>query len=143
MFPLIKIFGGGYYYKDFVIGNFPPNYEKLNFLEGCVGGGSIILNKKRSKLEVINDVDSGLISIYKQLQINPTSFIQSLSSLKYCEETFNLAKSGTLTPSSSFCNPLPIQEYVLYRMSRAGRKDCFGWSDRLRRARGAERREGY
>ena len=48
MKPLLKYHGGKHYLKDFIISNFPAGYENMVYVEPFLGGGSILLNKKKS-----------------------------------------------------------------------------------------------
>jgi DNA adenine methylase len=127
--PVTKIHGGKYYLSKFIISNFPEDYENLTYLEPYVGGGSVILNKKKSKLEIINDIDSFMIDIYKALRDEPKEFVKRLSHVKYCEETFNkaLKKDAFEDYMESATN-----EFILRRMSRGGLRKAFAWSNRLR-----------
>lgn len=124
MLPLVKIHGGGYYNKQFVISHFPTKYEDLTYLETCIGGGSIGLNKKPSVSEVWADVDPHLISIYNEVKTNVTEFFRDIRSIKYRKESFDEALIGLYS--------LAVNEYVLRRMSRGGMMKSFSWSDRLR-----------
>lgn len=124
MFPLVKIHGGGYYNRKFVISLFPSNYEDLIYKETCIGGGSILGYKKPSKREIICDIDPNLFSIYWSVQNNPDWFQKTLRSLEYSQETFDAAKNGTFHKA--------INEYVLRRMSLSGRMDTFAKSKRQR-----------
>lgn len=127
--PPVKTHGGKHYLKHFIIENFPENYENMTYVEPMCAGASVFLNKNRSKQEVINDIDSGIVSVFKALRDEPDEFIERLSTIKYNEKSFDAALEKT-----SFADYLDraVNEYALRRMSRGGMKKAFAWSDRLR-----------
>ena len=51
--PPVKTHGGKHYLKNFIIENFPENYEELIYCEPLCGGASVLLNKNKSKQEII------------------------------------------------------------------------------------------
>lgn len=128
--PPIKTHGGKFYLCDWIISLFPENYEKLIYVEPYLGGGSVFLNKNpgKSSAEFINDLDLGVVAIFRTLQNKPDEFIKRLKGLTYSEDTFEMAKLcrglGDLE--------LAINEFTLRRMSRGGLKKDFAWSERLR-----------
>ena len=122
--PLVKTFGGKNYLKHFIVENFPPNYEELHYIEPCIGGGSVFLNKKRSFRETISDIDEDLISVWKIVQKGVNEFVEQLSQLSYSEEVFKLALDGQFSQEVNY--------YVKQRMSRGGMGKTFAWSERLR-----------
>ncbi len=121
----IKIFGGKYYQWKNIVAAFPNGFQDLTYVEPFVGGGAVILNKPRSQREVINDIDSNLITLYLEVRDNCKEFLKELRSLKYEEATYEKARSSEFHPA--------VNEFVLRRMSRGGAKQTFGWSERLRR----------
>lgn len=58
-----------------------PEYE--NFVDMCVGGGSIILNANHHKNLHINDLNSELIAVYKSVRDEPSSVFEEVEKIKY------------------------------------------------------------
>ncbi len=112
-----------------VIQHFPKNYVEMIYCEVFCGGANVFLNKKPSKQEIINDFDKGLMSIYKSLRDESKEFIQVLKKIKYNEKTFQEALDTK--PCEDFVGKA-VQEYILCRMSRAGQKRKFAWSEKTR-----------
>lgn len=129
--PPVKTHGGKWYLKSFVIEHFPEGYTELTYCEPCCGGASVFLNKGKSKEEVINDLDKGVISIFKALRDEPKEFIDRLKKVKYTEEAFEKALDRATEPFDDYIDHA-VNEYCLRRMSRGGLKKAFAWSDRLR-----------
>jgi DNA adenine methylase len=127
--PVLKTHGGKYYLKDFIIQHFPKDYENLTYFEPCCGGCSVILNKKTSTQEIINDSDPKVVAVLKALRDEPKEFISRLKKIKYTEVNFEKAQNQL-----EFEDYIDegINEYVLRRMSRGGMKKAFAWSERQR-----------
>jgi len=132
--PPFKIHGGKFYLAPWIISQFPPNYETMNYLEPYVGAGSVLLNKKPPASpvfeETINDMDEGVVLIFKTLRDQPKEFIARLKRLKYSADTFRAAQDAKTTKGT--CLDEAINDFVLRRMSRDGLKKDFAWSERLR-----------
>jgi DNA adenine methylase len=129
--PVFKCHGGKYYLAEWVISFFPANFRDMTYVEPCIGGGSVFLNKEPSKLEVINDIDPEIFNIYNQLKHNSRNFIFSINQIKYAEESFNNAKNGGDRSQLQ----QSVADLVVRRMSRGGLQKTFSWSKRLRGGR--------
>lgn len=130
--PPVKTHGGKYYLAPFIIDNFPNNYEDLNYGEVFVGGGSVLLQKKKSHLEQICDTDWGIMCIWRSLKKEPEEFIARLKSLTYSAETFEKSRLFMEDPPDTDPIKWGLHEYVVRRMSRGGMRKAFAWSERLR-----------
>lgn len=130
--PAVKTHGGKYYLKDFIISNFPENYSELNYVELMCAGASVFLNKKPSKEEIINDLDTGIICVLKSLRDEHKEFIDRIKRIRYTERTFKMAKKRSEEKSFDDYVDQGVNEYMLRRMSRGGMKKTFAWSERLR-----------
>lgn len=125
----IKCHGGKFYTASWIIEHFPNNYEEYDFIEPFAGGASVFLNKKRSNgIEAINDLDLGVIQIYRALRDDSAHFINRLKKVKYCEATFKRAIKKK--PKNYLEHAMT--EFILRRMSRGGLKSAFAWSERKR-----------
>lgn len=130
--PPIKIHGGKWYLRDFIIENFPDGYENLTYIEPFCGGASVFFNKKPSAEEVIGDINQGLIFILKALRDEPQEFISKLKKIRYTETVFKKALQKSQKKEFDDYVEHATNEYVLRRMSRGGMKKAFAWSDRKR-----------
>lgn len=65
-----------------------------NYVEVFGGGAHVILNKKRDKLEVYNDINKGLVSLFSVLRDAKRSkeLLDQLQLTMYAREEFNYAK---------------------------------------------------
>jgi DNA adenine methylase len=128
---LIKCHGGKHYLKDWIISNFPSNYETMTFVDTFVGGGNIVLNKEHSSREIINDKNTKLINLYNTVVLYPKELINQLKTINYSEETFENALNDK---DSVFDDAIDeaINTYILFRMSRGGMQKTYASSNRLR-----------
>ena len=126
---IFKCHGGKFYVCDWVISNFPEKYTEMTYLEPFCGGASILLNKEKSDIEIINDIDLEVIQIYQALRDEPKEFIRRLNRCKYSEETFE--KTVKKEKSEDYLENA-VNEFVIGRMSKGGLKKAFSWSNRLR-----------
>jgi DNA adenine methylase len=129
--PPVKTHGGKYYLTDFIISNFPENYKELTYCEPMCAGASVFLNKEPACEEIINDIDRGIICVYKALRDEPKEFIDRIKRIKYTERAFKMALTKAEEGFTDYIDHA-INEYMLRRMSRGGMKKAFAWSDRLR-----------
>lgn len=127
--PVFKCHGGKFYLAKWIIGHFPADYTNMTYVEPFCGGANVLLNKEKSIVEVINDLDLGVIQIYRALRDEPKEFIRRLNLCKYCEGTFLRASK-----KQNFEDYLDeaVSEYIVRRMSRGGLKKAFAWSERQR-----------
>ncbi len=127
-----KCHGGKHYLSHFIISHFPPEYEKMVYVEPFIGGGSVFLNKERSAEECLNDLDAGIIQIYRALRDESAEFIGRLKRVNYCERTFeNYLRKANENNFEDYINQA-VTEFVIRRMSRGGLKKHFAWSNRKR-----------
>ena len=103
-----------------VIDSFPADYTDCIYVEPFVGGGSIFFNKKPSATEVINDLDTVLIALYRGVKENPSEIAQRINGI-YSMDDFKRIKRET--PDDILCKA--IQHYQLVRMSYNGLKTVF------------------
>ena len=127
--PVFKCHGGKFYLAQWIISHFPENYAEMIYLEPFCGGANVLLNKEKSEIEIINDLDVNTIQIYQALRDEPKEFIRRLNLCKYSEETF--AKALKKVQFDDYLE-IAVNEFILRRMSRGGLKKAFAWSNRLR-----------
>lgn len=120
----IKYPGGKYYLKSWIISHFPSDYQSRIYIDSTIGGGAVLLEKKKSKLEIASDINTELIALWNLVKNNPEELSNELKKIPYSPESFELAKKKHY--------PEGINEYVLRRMSRGAMCSTFAWSKRLR-----------
>ena len=128
--PLFKCHGGKYYLSSWIIKEFPFDYEDMVYCEPYVGAGSVALNKKKSKEEIVNDINSNVVDMYKAIRDDGKAFISKIKRINYSEKAFldALKKKGVSTDYVEN----GINEYIIRRMSRGGLGETFSFSERQR-----------
>jgi len=130
MRPPIKNKGEKWQLREFIISNFPENYEQMTYVEPFCAGATIFLNKNPSKTEIICDSDEGIVSILKAIRDEPKEFIARIKRTKYSERAFKIAFNRSQSEFEDYIDKA-INEYILRKMSRNGFKKNFAWSDKL------------
>lgn len=129
--PAFKCHGGKYYLSRWVISHFPADYQAMTYLEPFAGAASVLINKVPSREEAINDLDKGVVNIFRALRDESKEFIGRLRKLKYAEPTFLKAVEQSAKPVEDYLEHA-VNEFILRRMSRGGLKKAFAWSNRTR-----------
>lgn len=109
-------------FTQWIVSNFPENLEEMVYVEPFSGGACILLNKKKSKIEVINDIDQDIIGIYQAMRDEPKEFIRRLNLYKCSEETF--LKSQKKNAFDDYLDRA-VNEFITTKMSRAESKKAF------------------
>src|SRR5688572_21053851 len=135
MLSLAKTFGGKGSKQIFnwIMSEFPQNYEQLIYLEPYVGGGSVFLNKKTSIEEYINDKDYDTYCLWTEAQTG--GLYRNVFDIPYDRQLFNTYKNSIGGITSLLAPNVAVSEFVLRNMSRSGMKKHFSWSDRERGGR--------
>lgn len=123
--PAFKIQGCKYPIVNWVLDHFPNNYESFDYIEPFAGAASVLLNKSPSispKIEVLNDIDPGIVFILRYLRANSKSFIDKLERLRYSQATFDDAINKT-TFRDEFEHA--VNEFTLRGMSHGGNRKTY------------------
>lgn len=76
---------------EWIIQHFPPNYEKMVYLEPFVGSGAVFFNKKPGTVETINDLDSDIVNLFRVLREHPGELKRALDLTPYSREEYDLS----------------------------------------------------
>jgi DNA adenine methylase len=127
--PPFKTHGGKAYLSRRIVAILP---EHDVYVEPYLGGGNVLLNKPRSRIEVGGDLDPELINFWRVLQGDLARLLARIRDLPYQESTFHWARD-TQWPED------PVERAVRFlvrnRFSRGGLGKNFAWSKRLRGGR--------
>lgn len=124
--PLVKRHGGKAYLAKQIVALMPPHRV---YFEPFVGGGSVLLNKPPSEVEIANDLDAGLVNLWRCLEDPLQAVVHLAGELPYDEATFDTAAKWLDSESDRV---RAIGYLVRYRFSRGGLGKSFAWSERLR-----------
>mgnify|MGYP003337288209 FL=1 len=91
--PFFKLSDNKWPLRDWLLSNFPDDYENMTYVEPFGGSVNLIFCKNRSKFEVINDQNKELINIYRAMRDEPSELIKKIISHKFTVEDFEKAES--------------------------------------------------
>lgn len=63
----IKYFGGKNGFANKILEYFPSEYKTMNYIEPFCGSAALLFHKERSQVEIINDLDNNIHSLFKVL----------------------------------------------------------------------------
>ncbi len=122
--------------------------EHTTYIEVFGGALSVLYAKERSKVEVVNDINSDLINLHRAIRNNPRTLQMFLNQLFISRELFLDIKQGRLKPRNNI-ERAAFYLYLLsqsfgskgehFAMAKSGRKpkDIYKsyekWSKRLKR----------
>ena len=81
-----------------IIAEFPPHERYCEVFGGAL---NVFYRKPRSKIEVVNDVNSELVNLHLQIQKKPQTLSAYLNNMLISRELFHKIKSQALHPISS------------------------------------------
>jgi len=67
MNSIIRYFGGKNGFSGKILEHFPENYQSMNYIEPFCGSAAMLFHKDRSPIEIINDLDRNVYSLFKVL----------------------------------------------------------------------------
>lgn len=65
MNSMIRYFGGKNGISNKILEYFPNDYEKMSYIEPFAGSAALLFHKNRSNVEIINDLDDNIYSLFK------------------------------------------------------------------------------
>lgn len=83
--PLLRYYGGKWRLASWIIGHFP---EHQLYVEPFAGSAAVLMKKRPSRFEVINDIDSQVINFFKVLRDRPNELATALRFTPYSREEF-------------------------------------------------------
>jgi DNA adenine methylase len=94
--PVISREGGKFRLYKKVIESFPDDYTDMIYVEPFVGGGSVFFNTEETKKKVINDLDTQVISAYREVKKDASKLQRTING-HYTEEDFKKIKKANPT----------------------------------------------
>lgn len=78
MNTILKYPGSKWSIADWIIDRFPEGYEKMTYLEPYFGSGAVFFNKKRSKIETINDIDDHVVNLFEIIRERTQELLEAI-----------------------------------------------------------------
>jgi DNA adenine methylase len=86
--PIGQFYGGKWLLAPWILSYMPPHRV---YVELFGGGGSVLLRKPRSDLEVYNDLDSEIVNVFRVLRDRPGELVRAIDLTPYSREEYELA----------------------------------------------------
>jgi DNA adenine methylase len=74
---------------SWIVGHFPEHYQTMTYLEPFFGSGSIFFTKEPSMIETINDRNSEVTNLFKQIRDNGDELVYRLQCTPWSRDEFN------------------------------------------------------
>jgi len=89
---MIPYIGGKSYLSSWVIGNFPEGHEKLTYCEVFGGGGWVLFKKEPSFVEIYNDLNKNLVTLFTVIKDNFEEFNHKATWTLHSREMYTEAR---------------------------------------------------
>ena len=122
--PIFKSSLGSQTFQSWVISEFPENYQELIYVDVFCDNLGIYLEKSKSKIEIINDTDLGIIQTYRAIRDEYKYFIKKLNAIKCNNETFDTFVENAQKTYEDYIEK-GINEFVLRKLSKSENKKSF------------------
>lgn len=86
--PALRYYGGKHSLAPWIISFFPPH---LNYVEPCAGACSVLLQKPRSPLETINDLNGDIVNFFQVLRDRPDELIRKIELTPWARAEYELS----------------------------------------------------
>lgn len=128
MKSVLKYPGAKWNIAGWIINNFPPGYEKMTYLEPFFGSGAIMFNKKRSKIETINDLDSRVVNLFKVIRDEPEKLSRLIEYTPWSREEYLMSYEVSEDPIED------ARRFIVRLWQGIGAKtsDITGWSNNIK-----------
>lgn len=88
MKAILKYPGSKWSLADWIINLFPQHHS---YLEPFLGSGAILLNKPRSDIETVNDLDGNVINLFECIRTDPERLARTIYLTPYAREAYEKA----------------------------------------------------
>src|ERR1035437_9603859 len=100
---LLPYHGGKWRIAPWIISNMPSHEI---YVEPFCGGGSVLLQKPRSRCDVYNDLDEKIVNFFKVVRDNGKELAEKIYFTPYSRKEYELAFEPSSDPIESACRTL-------------------------------------
>ena len=128
MKALMRYPGAKWNISDWIIAHFPKDYEKMTYLEPYFGSGAVFMNKNRSKIETINDMDKRVVNLFKVTRDNPKELERLISLTPWSRDEYLLSYEVSEEPEED------ARRFLVRMWQAFGGKtsDITGWANNIK-----------
>lgn len=117
--PFIRQANEKWSIKSWVVSHFPENYEQMTYCEPFGGSAHVLFHKSPSKIEIYNDRDDTLVSLFRALRDEPSELNKRLLHQKDSKEVFD--KMLNKKVSDDYME-VAAREFFLRKLSKGANK---------------------
>lgn len=131
--PVLRWHGGKWRLAPWIVSHFPAHQC---YVEPFGGAASVLLRKNRASLDVYNDLDRSVVTLFRLLRDQPAELIRRIELTPFSRDDFDLAQDFSLPPADDvdLCIRLLIRSHMGF--SSAGSAGRGGHQKTGFRARG-------
>ncbi|MDJ0631085.1 MAG: DNA adenine methylase [Rhodobacter sp.] len=109
--PVLRWHGGKWRLAPWIISHFQPH---TCYVEPYGGGGSVLLRKDRSSLDVYNDLDRAVVTLFRLLRDDPDDLIRRVELTPFSRSDFDLAQNYAIEPNDDvdLCLRLLVRSHM-------------------------------
>lgn len=93
--PALRYYGGKWRISKWIISHFP---DHECYVEPFGGAMSVLLRKKRSPLEVYNDIDGAVVNFFRVLRERPEELIRAIELTPWARSEYELSQERSDSP---------------------------------------------
>ena len=109
---------------EWIIGEFPESYQNMIYIDIMCRDLNIMLTKERSKLEILNDTQEGIIQVYRAIRDENKDFSKRISNVRCTETTFQKYLENQNLKFDDYLDKA-VNEFVLRKLSKSENKEVF------------------
>lgn len=124
MKAVMKYPGSKWSISNWIISFFPPHHS---YLEPFLGSGAVLLNKPRSHIETVNDLDSNIVNLFEWMRKDPERLAREIYFTPYARKVYDDAFATV--PADSFDRA--VNFYIRLNMGHGFRTngEKVGWKN--------------
>lgn len=97
--PAFRYFGGKWKLASWIISFFPKDH--CNYIEPCGGAASVLLQKPRSPIETVNDLDGAIVNFFQVLRDRPGELVDKIKLTPWARAEYRLSYEPAADPLES------------------------------------------
>jgi DNA adenine methylase len=86
--PVLRWHGGKWLLAPWIIAQMP---DHVAYVEAFGGGASVLLRKRRTRLEIYNDLDGEVVNLFRVLRTDPQALAERIALTPFAREEFEAA----------------------------------------------------
>ena len=122
--PIIKANSYSINHVNWIIEEFPQSYQDMVYLDLFCDNLSVYVKKDKSKIEIINDTDIGIIQVYRAIKDEYKHFVKKINAVKCNIETFDKFLENANENFDDYLDKA-VNEFVLRKFSKLETKESF------------------